>query len=172
MKDFPIPTHLKSILKVDESLSDIRNLDEKIVCNCGCETFKITHNNDREYNESLSYSEQDGLKINIFCSNCNKKYLLFNQAKQGYDGFVCHECKTANDNTLTALKCKKCGSDIFSVTLGIEVEDKEQFIEECVNEFPDDFTSEDFVNAFNWIVVTIKCCNCGDVDEWINLELS
>jgi len=172
MEIYPVPNHLKSILKVDEDLSDMHDLDGKIVCTCGCQKFRIMHNNDRKYDDSLNYREQDGLKINAICSKCGKKHLLFDEATQGYGGFVCHDHKTADDKTLTGLKCKKCGADMFSVMIGIEAEDKEQFIEECVTEYPDEFSLEDFIDSFDWITITVRCESCGNVDEWISLELS
>ena len=54
----------------------------------------------------------------------------------------------------------------------IEAEDQEQFIEECVMEYPDEFSEDNYVDAFNWITVTLHCVNCDDKNEWINLELS
>lgn len=172
MKNYPIPTHLKNIFEIDESLSDMNNLSGKVVCNCGCAKFRIMQNEDKEYDSSLPYGEQDGIKINAVCEQCGKILLLFDQATQGYDGFVCHDCKTASDESLTPLTCKKCGERVFSVKMEIEVEDQEQFIEECVTDNPDEFSPEDFVDAFNWIVVNIHCESCENEEEWIDLELS
>ena len=45
-------------------------------------------------------------------------------------------------------------------------------MEECVAEYPYEFAPEDFVDAFNWITVTVQCDACNNVDEWINFELS
>ena len=55
---------------------------------------------------------------------------------------------------------------------GIEVEDKNQFVEECVNEFPERFTAEDYVDSFDWITITLCCANCNESVDWIDLELS
>lgn len=172
MEKYPIPTHLKEILDVDESCSDQNDVDGKIVCTCGCEKFRIMQNEDAEYDDSLPYGEQDGMKINAICEKCGKTLLLFDQATQGYDGFVCHDYKTAPDEKLTPLRCKKCGKEVFRVKLGIEVEDRAQFIEECVADAPDEFAPEDYVDAFNWITVDFLCEDCKNADEWISLELS
>lgn len=172
MGNYPIPTHLVHILKVDESCSDMHNINGKIVCACGCEQFRLMQNEDAEYDSTIPYGEHEGIKINAICDNCEKKLLLFNQAIHGYDGFVCHDYKTAKDESLTLLKCRKCGQHIFNVKLSIEAEDYEQFIEECVDEYPDEFTNENYVDAFNWITITLHCLNCGDKNEWIDLELS
>lgn len=171
MEKYPIPTHLKDILVVDESCSDIHDIEGKIVCVCGGDKFRILQNENHKRSDHLPYGEWDGIKINAICEKCGKTYLLFDQATQGYDGFVCHDFKTASDDNLTSLKCKKCGKEVFSVKLGIEVEDKEQF-EECVTDYPDEFSPEDFVNAFNWITVDTCCDSCKSNDEWISLELA
>ena len=113
----------------------------------------------------MPYSEQDGLKINLICQTCERKHLLFDQAAQGYDGFVCHDCKTVKDEKLKILKCEKCCADTFSVMLEIEAENKEQFIEECVMEYPDEFSADDYVDVFNWIVVTVQCSECSNTEE-------
>lgn len=170
--NYPIPTHLKNILIVNESETDSSNLNGKIVCDCGCEHFSILHNEDREYDSKLKYWEQDGLKVVAVCDKCKKKHLVFDEATQGYNGLVCGDCKTASDDSLTYLKCPKCGSDIFSMTIDIEIEDKEQFIEECVNEYPDRFSPEDYIDSFDWITINIRCKKCAYEYEWISLELS
>lgn len=172
MEKYPIPTHLVNILKVNEKHSDLRTINGRIICNCGCEKFRIMQNEDREYDSTLPYGEEDGMKITAVCEDCRKTMLLFDEATQGYNGFVCHDCKTAKDESLSLLKCKKCGEHAFKVIMGIEAEDQEQFIEECVEESPEEFVPEDFVNAFNWITVTVQCTSCCSEDEWVSLELS
>ena len=47
-----------------------------------------------------------------------------------------------------------------------------QFIEECVEEFPEDFSPEDYIDAFNWIVISLTCDKCNEKKELVNLELS
>lgn len=172
MKKYPIPTHLKNIFDVDKSCSDMHDLSGVIICTCGCEKFRIMHNNDRKYDHSIPYYQQDSMKINAICEKCGKTLLLFDGATQGYDGFVCQDGKTASDESLTLLNCQKCGKELFRIKLDIEVEDEEQFVEECVTEYPDRFSPEDFVDAFNWITVTVLCDCCKTVDEWVSLELS
>lgn len=170
--DHPIPTHLKNIFKVNENKTDGSDLNGDIVCECGCEHFSVLHNEDRKYDEALSYDEQYGLKVVAICNNCGRKHLIFDEASQGYSGFVCGEFRTAPDDSLTELVCSKCGTAVFSLTLDIETEDKEQFIEECVNEYPDRFSPDDHIDAFDWITITVCCQNCALKDEWISLELS
>ena len=110
--------------------------------------------------------------ITAKCSKCGDTELLFDQAKHGYDGFVCHSFRSADKNALKHVKCEKCGGEIFSADISIEVEEKEQFIEECVNEYPEEFSEEDFADAFGWFTLTAKCAKCGLNNEVIDLELS
>lgn len=171
--NYPIPTHLKSIFKVIKDGTETSNfLQGELICECGCEYFSIFHNENRGFDNTLKYSEQDGLKVVAVCKECKKKHLVFDEATQGYYGFVCSECKTASVDSLTQLLCNNCDSSVFSIILDLEIEDKDQFIEECVNEFLERFSPDDYINAFNWIVISICCKKCNKQEEWINLELS
>ena len=172
MKSYPIPTHLKNTFEIDENESNNYAISGKIVCNCGCNKFKIYHNMNREYNHSVPYSEQEGLKILIRCIECEKEHLLFDQATQGHDGFVCHDLVSANNDHLELFQCGSCMSEAFIIKVDFEAEDLEQFIEECVTEFPEEFSPEDYVDAFNWIVITLTCNECNEIIELVNLELS
>ena len=170
--NYPIPTHLKSIFRVNENNTDTSILSGSIICNCGCEYFSILHNENRQYDETLDYSEQDGLKVVAICNHCHKKHLIFDEATQGYNGLVCNNFKTAPDNRLIDFICYKCKSTIFSISLAIEIEDKKQFIEECVNEYPDKFSPDDYVDAFDWMTINVCCQKCSKKIKWISLELS
>ena len=76
MNIFPIPTHLKNILQLDENKSNKEEVAGKIVCSCGCKKFHIYHNINREYDHSIPYSEQDGLKVLIKCTECENGYIF------------------------------------------------------------------------------------------------
>ena len=170
--EYPIPTHLKHLLKVDMSKSDSNYLSGSIVCECGCDRFSIQHNENRKYDPQIPFDEQDGLKVIVNCKECEKEYVLFDESKHGFNGFVNEDCRTASNDSLKELSCKTCGSRYFFVNVGIEAEDKNQFVEECVNEFPERFTAEDYVDSFDWITITLCCANCNESVDWIDLELS
>lgn len=172
MQEFPIPTHLKNIIAVDTEKSNKDGVRGEIKCTCGCDVFNVYHNLNREYNPSVSYSEQISLKIRIKCCNCSSEYTLFDAATQGYDGFVCHDGKTANDESLNMYQCEECNSNSFGINVDIEAEDYDQFVEECVEESPEEFEPENYVDAFNWIVITLKCNDCFNIHELVNMELS
>ncbi len=172
MPNYPIPTHLKNLLSVDVPNSVDNGLSGNIICPCGCSNFNVYHNLNREYNPSIPYVESESLKVLLKCTSCNTSHILLDAATQGYDGFVCHDGVTAKDDTLEQYYCDSCESSDFQIYVDIEVEDYDQFIDECVEEFPDKFSPEDYVDAFNWIVITLTCNNCKEKIELVDLELS
>jgi ribosomal protein S27E len=166
-----LPKHLMGILDIDEQRSDEGCVYGTVKCTCGYGSIRL-QTGGIEYNDELSYNEQTGVMVMAECSDSGKEILLFDQAKHGYDGFVCGDFVSADKNQLTTVKCAECGSDNFTAEIGIEVEDRDQFIEECVNEFPERFKEEDFTEAFNWFALTVKCEKCGHTEDIIDLELT
>ncbi|MBO4867704.1 MAG: hypothetical protein J5582_14280 [Ruminococcus sp.] len=164
-----LPRHLRGLIAVDDSKSDSAGITGQVRCSCGCDKMKLRCfglDNTREDDWKF------GINVSSECIGCGKTHLLFDQAVHGYDGFACHSYETVNDKRMSPVICHECGAEIFKTDIGIELEDKEQFIEECVEEFPDEFREEDFTEAFNWLTMTIKCEKCGYEEEIINLELS
>lgn len=173
--DYPIPTHLKEILVIDEKTSDMHCIDGSLKCTCGCEKFSLKIFSEH-YNQQLSVAKKDNgfaFVIKAVCADCGKDWIVIDLSKHGYDGFVFKDGLPVDDSELEKYLCPKCKKEYFSVKVGIEAEDKEQFIEECVAECPDEFSPEDYVEAFNWITISVQCCKCKRIDnEWVSLELS
>ena len=64
----------------------------------------------------------------------------------------------------------ECAEDVFGVVVRISSQGKEDFKEECLSN-NDAFTLQDWVNAFEWITISLSCKKCGLSDkEWLNLE--
>lgn len=177
-KQYPVPRYLKEIYCVDESVSGEYNLDGRVQCVCGCENFKIRTFSDYNAKRNIvsvgQYEDGYALVVKADCNTCGKEWLLFDLSKHGYDGFVCQDGVAIPDTVeLAEYSCVNCRQNSFKVYMGIEVEDKEQFMEEVVAWKPDKFTEEDYVDAFNWLDISLKCSCCGkDEKSWINLELS
>ena len=174
----PIPRHLREIFKADLEKSNEHNLEGAIRCSCGCEKFKIKTFSDL-YNKgnSISCEMYKGgyvLVIKGICKDCNKEWLIFDFSKHGYDGLVCKDgIEITEDERLKEYVCPKCKENSFEMWLWIEVEDKEQFIEEVVEEYPEEFEEGDYVDAFNWLAGKLKCDCCkNELTEWLNMELS
>ncbi len=173
--DYPIPTHLKEILVVDEKASDIHDIEGSLRCTCGCKKFLLRNFADYYNAQPCVARKNDGYAfvIKAVCADCGNEWVVFDLSKHGYNGFVCKDGLTVDDSELEKYLCSKCFSEYFFVKIGIEVENKEQFIEECVTEYPDEFSPEDYINAFNWITISVKCCHCEiKNDDWVSLELS
>lgn len=171
----PIPTHLQNFLMVNSLKSDMNNVEGRLCCSCGCQGFKIKAFDIDENNHASvgRYNDDYAMKISTDCCNCGKNLLLFDMSKHGYDGFVCGDGTTVPNEKLIPFYCDKCQSNNFEVSLLIEAEDKEQFIEEVISTEPDRFTVDDYVDAFNWIVISLKCNKCNhEIKNWIDLELS
>lgn len=169
----PIPTHLKNILIISKNGYNGDDIEGMIQCTCGCKNIKLKIYAE-EHNDHISVNEYKGdygFRIVGLCTSCKKTFDIFDMAKHGYDGFVCNDGKSVEDIDLKKYSCSDCKNDTFEVEVGIELEDQEQFNEEIVNENPDEFKSEDYVDAFDWITISLKCSNCGRViKDWVNFE--
>lgn len=169
----PIPTHLKDILVCDENDFDGERLKGKIRCICGCSDMKLKILAE-DCGENISvtdYKDGFGLRIVGICAECGKEFDLFDRAKHGYNGFVCHDGEAVEDTDLKPYACYKCGGDTFNVEMEFEIEDEEQFNEEVVDDAPDEYKPEDFVNAFDWISMSLTCKKCGEkIENWIDYE--
>lgn len=171
----PIPTHLRDILMVDEENFDGHNMDGRLQCTCGCDDIrlKIYGEQHTEHIAVKRYKDDYGLRITGACAACGKGFEIFDMARHGYNGFVCHDGIPVEDADLKVFSCGVCQGDTFAVDIGIELEDKEQFIEEVVEDEPDKFVPEDYVDAFDWFTVALKCKKCGrKYEDWVNFETS
>lgn len=173
---FPIPRYLLKIFQADVAHCNEHNLEGTICCDCGCKQFGIVMFSEIDKDNIphvCKYNNDYALVIKISCKDCKKEWLLFDMSQHGYNGYVCHDGVTVPNSELKQYNCHNCNENIFEIHVGIEVEDKEQFIEEVVEEEPDIFSEEDYVDAFDWINIDLKCMCCGNqVKSWINFETS
>lgn len=163
------PTHLKEILKT------IDGTDGQIICTCGSRDFGVKYFGESEGGMAVPkrYKDKYALVVNAVCGGCGKNWELFDFAKHGYDGLICGEGITVPAD-MTRL-CPECGGSLFEVEMGIEIEDKQQFIEEVVEMPPEgmSFVPDDYVDIWDWVVIGLKCSCCGKtVENWVNAELS
>lgn len=165
----PIPTHLSEILIPCGKENNESSVNGVIRCSCGSKTFRIDSNNDTYADDEYSFV------IKAICSGCAKAYLIFDSKKHGWDGFVCHGewiGESAPDKVLTPHLCLKCKGDAHVIELGISSQGKNDFIEESgISDGDSVFKEEDWVNAFDWITVSLTCSVCGGKEKnWIDLE--
>lgn len=171
----PIPTHLRDILKVDETGFDDHNMNGRIKCTCGCDDIRLQIYADEHENHIAvkRYKNNYGFRIVGACASCGSVFDIFDMAKHGYNGFVCGDGVSVEEADLKVFSCGACQGDTFAVDIGIELEDKEQFIEEVVEDEPEKFAPEDYVDAFDWFTVALQCNKCGRKYEgWVDFETS
>lgn len=129
----------------------------KIKCSCGNEYFEI-----RESNEQLM--------VKILCKQCKKEYVIFDSGKHGWNGFVCGDDFLNRELPYNKYHCSNCKEDCFKVLVHISSQGKEDFIDECLST-DDSFSVEDWVDAFEWISISLTCENCGELSkEWMDAE--
>ena len=153
----PIPTHLQQYFITSERGNDEYKVTGTIRCACGGENFEIWESNERHI-------------IQLICKNCKREILLFDAGKHGWDGYVCHEDYCDRTQPMAKYICSKCGQDGVRPTVAISSQGKEDFIEFCESE-DDSFSPDEWVNAFEWITVSLSCRKCGRAKrKWADIE--
>lgn len=154
---FPIPTHMQSILFPVGSNNREFEVTGKIKCPCGSEVFEVWESNDRQI-------------VKVVCEQCKKEFVVFDSGKHGWNGFVCEDDFLDRDLPFKQYLCSKCNKEFFGVTVHISSQGKDDFKEECLSN-DDSFTLEDWVNAFDWITISLSCEKCRLVCEgWLDFE--
>ena len=171
----PIPKHLQSILVPMGEKNNKNRVDGVLRCTCGCETFAVSVYGGKNGKGICvgAYEEDYALVVRAACIDCGRKHLVFDMAKHGWNGFVCHDGRSVPDEELFPWACKKCGSDIHHMTLTISSQGQEDFLDELEDEIGEgkEFRAEDWVEAFGWITINLVCYDCGYDDEgWIDYE--
>ena len=153
----PIPMHLQEIMIPVGNCNSELEVTGKIKCPCGSEAFGIWESNDRQI-------------VKIVCKECRTEHILFDSGKHGWNGFVCGDDFLDREMPFDKYSCSKCTEDIFSIVVRISSQGKDDFKEECLSN-DDSFTLADWVNAFEWITISLFCQKCGKTDkEWLDLE--
>ena len=99
-----------------------------------------------------------------------KEYVIFDSGKHGWNGFVCGDDFLNRELPYNKYHCSNCKEDCFKVLVHISSQGKEDFIDECLST-DDSFSVEDWVDAFEWISISLICENCGELSkEWLDAE--
>lgn len=154
--ELPIPTHLTKIFMPLRAKSTKNKIHGFLRCNCNNENFRIKFNDYEEYNDNGHY-------IICICNNCQQEFLIFDSFVHGWDGYVCNNhIKRLDIPKLSYFTCDCCESNIFNVQLMISSQGKEDFCEELYSEISmGDFTSDEWVNAFDRITIYPNCKKCN-----------
>lgn len=173
---FPIPSHLTNIFVPVGCKNNEFHVDGIIRCLCGCDYFhiQIFANTENGCLQVCEYGNGSALIITAICKNCKNNYLVFDDSKHGWNGFVCHDGVTPPDEILRPWVCPKCSCDIHNVEVGINSQGKDDFIDELGidnNDSKGEFCTDDWINAFDWITVGLTCFNCRCNDKkWLDHE--
>lgn len=170
------PKHLKEIF---HPVND-DGTEGEIICSCGCHNFKIEYFgeniNSKDKNCPMlavdDYKGKYALAVKAICENCGKEWLLFDFAKHGYDGLICGDGVSVDDSMLKSFVVDK--EDTFQIKMMIEVDDEEQFLEEIVNDPPEDmtFTMDDRYDIWSWVVIKLKGTKTGEEINLVDEELA
>jgi hypothetical protein len=171
----PVPTHLRNIVVPREEVVDEELLIGDVRCRCGSGDFSLMYPGSTQEYEGKVYActaEIDGnffFLVKAVCAKCCAEYTLFDKHFHGWDGFLCHNpAKAALPRPpLTDWKCLSCGSMNHKVVIKVSSQGKDDFIGATEGEFDE----ENWPDAFEWIWMTITCCECGLVTEnWVDYE--
>lgn len=156
-EDLPIPTHLKSLLLPIGNNNSEFEVTGIIKCHCGSENFEISESNEKQL-------------LKIVCKNCKKEFILFDSGKHGWNGFICGDDFLDREMPLEQVCCSKCGENTFGLIVHISSQGKKDFSEECLAN-DDSFSLKDWVDAFEWITVSVSCIKCNHSENnWLDFE--
>ncbi len=172
--DLPIPKHLYELMHPIGEENDEFNVNGKLKCNCGIESFEIKlvgDDSDYKKEQVIKVTEvNDGyfLIIKTHCKNCNSEHLIFDNDFHGWNGFVCGGDNREMERPETKQwNCDACENSEHKLELNIESQGKEDFMEEGGDEFGED----NWIEGFSWITIKTECSNCGKKNsEWISYE--
>lgn len=156
------PAKIKSnLVIVDEKMDDVCYRPTYQLTCCHKNNFKISIHGEVEksiFGGVTFISKDDGFAISSECLECQKQYELFNNTKDGYDGYLCTEgpIDFASEN----FKCLKCGENDFYIEITYAYDIDKDMIKEIKQTMKEN-NKEDITNTFGWITMTIKCNKCG-----------
>ncbi len=170
----PIPKHLKGILLPTGTANNEFEVTGKLVCECGNDHVSVhLLGNTANYFEEkvVKVIEVNGnyfLIIKIECIKCLKEHLVFDNDYHGWNGFVCGgDSRKIPRPPTSVFKCIGCNNSDHGMTLRINSQGQEDFIEEG----GEGYDKNDWIEAFSWITIRLKCNICSEKnEEWISYE--
>lgn len=153
----PIPQYLQPFFVPVGGKNSEFEVTGRVKCDCGRQRFEVWESNDRQI-------------VKLVCPVCGRQITAFDSGKYGWDGFV-GGCDFL-DRTLPYSRygCPQCSGALFDVKIHIMSQGRQDFLEECVA-YDSSFSADDWVNAFEWIDISLRCEGCGHIEkEWLDME--
>ncbi|ERK30504.1 hypothetical protein [Clostridium intestinale] len=154
--EYPIPKHIKDFFKLVDINNNEFEAKGSIKCSCGSETFSV-------------YQSNNKMIVKLICQKCNKKIIIFDEGRHGWNGFVCKDDFLDRSQLFEKVICEKCKANNFGVLVMIFSQGKQYFIDECTNN-DDSFSEDDWVDGFEWINISLRCVECDCTEEWMECE--
>lgn len=154
--ELPIPRHLREYFQVLPGNNDEYRVRGQMVCGCKNQSFLLHESDDK------------GI-VKLQCSACSQMILLFDEGKHGWDGFVCKMDFLNRPQSFKRQICSRCAADQFEIAVQVQSQGKRDFFEECASQDAS-FTMEDWVDAFEWIVIETTCTACRTFEVWREYE--
>ncbi len=156
-RELPIPRHLQKYFTPRGHNNHENQANGTIRCDCTNETFRILSSN-------------HGGIVRLRCTSCDSELSLFDAGKHGWNGYVCGDDLLDRTEALQEHCCPDCGKTVFSVSVTIFSQGKQDFLDECVRH-DDTFTPEDWIDSFAWIQISPTCASCRHQEEhWVDYE--
>lgn len=176
----PIPAHMQNYLKINQQEENNEfKANGQIVCDCGCDEFSLQFFG-KEKEDFLATKKIEGislLAIYFICNSCHKKVLLFCNELHGWDGLIYYRENHEKVNELLQKLnykptiCDECNNLFYYIFVSISSEGKDDFVDNSKYEIEKGLLDKsDWINAFDWITIYIKCTKCGLEMNYIDYE--
>ncbi|VTR98670.1 Uncharacterized protein OS=Aneurinibacillus aneurinilyticus ATCC 12856 GN=HMPREF0083_00370 PE=4 SV=1 [Tuwongella immobilis] len=173
-----LPRHLVNCLSHNVNRLDDFRFETDFICRCGSTLFRWytvgRYGESDPFRRPLSIliEGKPCFRIENECIKCNHRCLVFDSQIHGWNGFICRNEHLARISrpTLDLWKCTVCFAAGQSARIGIASEGESDF-NEFLQSFGDRFNPDDWVDAFGWIHISLRCPDCKtDIPGWVDYE--
>ncbi|MGN0598572.1 MAG: hypothetical protein ACI4JK_01655 [Oscillospiraceae bacterium] len=167
----------KNLVDIFHPIDD-NGYEGEIMCKCGCKSFGIRcfgNFFDKNKLGIVEYEDKYGQAVKAICRDCQKEYLLYDFALNGYDGLICEEGITVPNEKLTEFTTET--DNLFYIKMFLEYDDEEQFSEEILSDedlqSKYNFTMDDRASIWTWVTIELRGVQSGVVyEDFVNEELA
>lgn len=167
----------KNLVDIFHTIDD-NGYEGEIMCKCGCKSFGIRcfgYFFDKNKLGIEKYEEKYGQAVKAICRDCQKEYLLYDFALNGYDGLICEEGITVPNEKLTEFTTET--DNLFYIKMFLEYDDEEQFSEEILSnedlQSKYNYTMDDRASIWTWVTIELRGVQSGVVyEDFVNEELA